>query len=223
MNSEALVVVKEAGRSYLQGGGTIEALKSATCQVWPRDRIAIVGPSGSGKSTLLHLMAGLDKPTFGMVSWPALGTADGLRPGKIGFIPQEQSLVTSLSVLENIVLPLLVMGESQNVATTKARDILGLMKLLEIEDRLPMELSGGQLKRASAARALASRPNLILADEPTGQLDHVTAHLFLETVLKYIQGTDTALVIATHDREAAEHMESTWSIRYGALEIGVKS
>lgn len=223
MKNDAFVIVDAAGRSYTRGGKIAEALKCASCRVVPRDRVAIVGPSGSGKSTLLHLMAGLDRPSSGTVGWPAFGTADGLRPGKIGFIAQEQSLVTSLSVLENIELPLLVMGESQRRAAGIAREILGLMRLLDIQDRLPDELSGGQLKRAAAARALATRPALILADEPTGQLDHETARLFLDAILEYLKGTDTALVIATHDREAARQMETTWKIHYGVLETGTQS
>ncbi|HNY20878.1 MAG TPA: ABC transporter ATP-binding protein [Treponemataceae bacterium] len=220
MKNEALIVVKDAGRVYRQNDVMIEALKTASCKILPRARIAIVGPSGSGKSTLLHLMAALDSQTTGMVSWPALGTGR-LRPAKIGYIPQEQSLVSTLTVSENVELPLIIMGKTRNVAASETMNILETLGLLEIAAKLPAEISGGQQKRAAMARALAARPEIILADEPTGQLDHETANLFLDAVLAYIGGMETALVIATHDREAARRMETTWKIRHGILETEI--
>ena len=216
--SEALVQMQDAGRTYLQGGIPIEALKSATCRVLPGDRIAMVGPSGSGKSTLLHLMGGLDAPTSGSISWPLLGVADELRPGKIGVVFQWQSLLPSLSVVENVSLPLLLMDAVGEDAHTQAMDLLARFGLDALADRLPEELSGGQLQRVAVARSLAARPRLILADEPTGQLDHPTAMNLLDTLLAHVADTDTALVIATHNAAVAERMATTWRMHHGVLE-----
>jgi ABC-type lipoprotein export system ATPase subunit len=219
MNNNYFIKVDNLIRSYQQGEMTIKALKSISCRVSPGDRIALVGPSGSGKSSLLHLMAGLDMATAGSISWPLLGEREELRPGKIGFISQTESLVSSFNVVENIAFPLLLLGkeydEAQNVA-------VGLLKELELEDiseKVPGELSGGQIKRVEVARALAIKPQVILADEPTGQLDHRTAAVLMELILSKIKGTDTALVIATHDQEVAAYLNQSWHLNYGQLEV----
>jgi len=217
MNTEVLVRGDELGHTFRQGGMEIPALNAASFEIKARDRIAIVGPSGSGKSSLMHLIAGLDSPTSGAVSWPGLGARESLLPANIGFIAQAQSLVTSLDVLENIELPLLFLGRPEAEARDAAMEILISFGLGEIADKLPSELSGGQMKRAASARALVAKPRLVLADEPTGQLDHVTAKRFLEVLFSWIDAGDTALVMTTHDPEVARYMKALWSMDHGAL------
>ncbi len=222
MKNEVYVKAENLGHTFYQGNIAIPALKTATFTIGPRARIAIVGPSGSGKSTLLHIIAGLARETSGAIAWPALGPRETLRPWQIGFIAQEQSLVTSLSVQENIELPMLFMGAKRKEAEALAQDILNRLNLAEIADKLPDELSGGQMKRAASARALVSKPRLILADEPTGQLDHATARHFLETLFDWIEGADTAVVMTTHDREVARYMDEIWTMDHGIMKEGAK-
>ncbi|GBE00110.1 lipoprotein-releasing system ATP-binding protein LolD [bacterium BMS3Abin07] len=219
MMDETFVDMKNAGRTYLQGKTTVEALESATCEVVPGDRIAVVGPSGSGKSTLLHLMGGLDTPTKGSIIWPALGGKEDLRPGNVGFVFQTVSLIASLTALENVELPLLLSQVKPSEARTVAFTTLENIGLGPIADKLPEELSGGQAQRVSVARALASRPKLILADEPTGQLDHPTAQHLFDVLLASLEFSDIALVVATHDSAVAGRMNTVWHIEHGRLEV----
>jgi ABC-type lipoprotein export system ATPase subunit len=217
--TEAFVRLEEAGRTYTQDSRPVQALKSATCDILPGDRIAIMGPSGSGKSTLLHLMGGLDTPSAGSVWWPVMGEMKELRPAFIGFVFQMQSLIPSLNVVENVELPLLILNEDAGEARTSAIEVLNKLELCELIYKLPEELSGGQLQRVALARALVSRPLLLLADEPTGQLDHPTAQHLFDVLLRYIEDSETALVVATHDPAIAERMQKTWKINYGILEV----
>jgi len=187
--------------------------------VAPGDRIALVGPSGSGKSTLLHLMAGLDIPTSGVISWPALGARETLRPSKIGIVFQMPSLLPSLSVVENVEVPLLLDHKGAPTARAAALEALARLDLAALADKLPDELSGGQAQRVAVARALAPRPPLLLADEPTGQLDHPTSRHLFDVLLAALAETPTALVVATHDRAIAERMTTVWRIHHGTLEV----
>lgn len=215
---ETIVQVQGAGRVYIQNDNRVEALVSATCSVKSGEHIALIGQSGSGKSTLLHLMGGLDVPSTGTVSWPALGEKRGLRPEKIGFVFQMPSLLSSLNVIENVKLPLLLMGIDSDKAHLSAVEILERIELAELIDKLPQELSGGQLQRVALARALVVKPKLILADEPTGQLDHPTSKKLFDILLDYIKDMDTSLVVATHDAAIAERMKKTWKMNHGVLE-----
>lgn len=216
---EPLVEMQNVGKIYYRGEVREKALVSATCSVKPGDRIALVGPSGSGKSTLLHLMGGLDHPSTGSISWPRLGTCGNLRPQKISFIFQMQSLLPPLTVVENVELPLLL-GQIEAIkARNTALETLNRMRLNTIADKLPEELSGGQAQRVAVARALASRPQLILADEPTGQLDHPTAQHLFDVLLDSLEGSDTALVVATHDQAIAERMNTIWQMQHGVMEV----
>jgi len=219
MLDEVFVDMKNVGRAYLQGKTTVEVLESVTCEVVPGDRIAVVGPSGSGKSTLLHLMGGLDRPTKGSIIWPALGGKEDLRPGNVGFVFQTMSLISSLTALENVELPLLLSQVKPSEARTVAFTALENIGLGPIADKLPEELSGGQAQRVSVARALASRPKLILADEPTGQLDHPTAQHLFDVLLASLESSDIALVVATHDSAIAGRMNTVWHIEHGILEV----
>ena len=216
--SLALAEARGLARVYQRGSMRVTALASATCTIMSGDRIALVGPSGSGKSTLLHLLGALDTPTSGTISWPALGPRDALRPAKIGVVFQTPSLLAPLTALENVEAPLLLGGAADREAHAAARDALDRIGLLGIADKLPEELSGGQAQRVAIARALAYRPALILADEPTGQLDHPTATHLLDVWLAALTGTDTALVVATHDIAVAARMADTWRMEHGVLE-----
>jgi ABC-type lipoprotein export system ATPase subunit len=213
------IKTQNAGRTFKQGNKLIKALISATCMVKAGEHIALVGPSGSGKSTLLHLFGVLDSPTSGSIDWPDLGAPDTLRPEKIGFIFQMPSLLAPLTVLENVALPLLMKGAVEAEANAAALDLLEQMGLETISDKLPEEVSGGQAQRVAAARALVNQPKLILADEPTGQLDHSTAHQLLDIILKNLKNSETALVIATHDPAVAGRMDRIWQMEHGILEV----
>lgn len=221
-SNEVLIKVEHAGRVYKDHDEDVIALRSATCEIKKGDRIALVGPSGSGKSTLLQLMAALDKPSYGEVHWPFLAGTDTLRPKYVGMIFQMPSLLPPLTVIENVELPLLLIGEDRQIAREQAYRMLESIELLSIKDKLPEELSGGQAQRAAVARVLASRPKIILADEPTGQLDHPTAHQLFATVLALLADTDAALVVATHDEEIACHLDQVWRISDAGLEVSAR-
>jgi putative ABC transport system ATP-binding protein/lipoprotein-releasing system ATP-binding protein len=215
--SDVLVEAIDAGRVFGTNGSKVVALQHATCKIERGDRIALVGPSGSGKSTLLHLLAALDEPTSGTVTWPALGERATLRPAKISFVFQAESLLAPLTVLENIEVPRLLAGSNADEARNDATAILAALDLDTIADKLPEEISGGQAQRAAVARSLITKPALILADEPTGQLDHQTAKQLLDLLLRRLKGSDTALVIATHDPVIAARMKTQWTMAHGLL------
>lgn len=212
------VVVETLGvaRSFERGGKIVEVLAPATCRVRAGEKVALVGPSGSGKSTLLHLMAGLDLPSAGEVRWPMLGERDTLRPGKVAIVFQSPSLMPPLSVVENVELPLILNGGGGD-ARAAAMAALARVGLADLAEKLPEELSGGQGQRVAMARAMAARPQLLLADEPTGQLDQTTGRALIDCLLEWLLGSRTALVVATHDVTVAERMEQLWRLDHGRL------
>jgi putative ABC transport system ATP-binding protein/lipoprotein-releasing system ATP-binding protein len=218
MTAEPLVVCEGAGRTYGSGPAATVALQPADCIVPSGARVAIVGPSGSGKSTLLHLMAGLDDPTVGTVGWPAIGTRDELRPGHVAVIFQGPSLLPPLTVEENVALPLILAGERDDAAHVAARHALELVDALDVRDKLPEEISGGQAQRAAVARAVAGRPQLILADEPTGQLDRANGRTVVDVLLAAADHAGAGLVISTHDATVAERFPVVWEMHDGALQ-----
>jgi ABC-type lipoprotein export system ATPase subunit len=215
--SDVLAEAVDAGRVFGTNGSKVVALQHATCKIERGDRIALVGPSGSGKSTLLHLLAALDEPTSGSVTWPALGERETLRPSKISFVFQTESLLAPLTVLENIEVPRLLAGSNAQEARNDASEILAALDLAALADKLPEEISGGQAQRAAVARSLITKPALILADEPTGQLDHQTSKRLLDLLLRRLKGSDVALVIATHDPIVASRMKTQWTMAHGLL------
>jgi len=215
--SDVLAEAVDAGRVFGTNGSKVVALQHATCKIERGDRIALVGPSGSGKSTLLHLLAALDEPTSGTVTWPALGERETLRPSKISFVFQSESLLAPLTVLENIEVPRLLAGSNAQEARNDASEILGALDLTALADKLPEEISGGQAQRAAVARSLITKPALILADEPTGQLDHQTSKRLLDLLLRRLKGSDAALIIATHDPIVASRMKTQWTMAHGVL------
>jgi ABC-type lipoprotein export system ATPase subunit len=210
MEAEALV------RSYRLGGRTLTVLGPVCCHLEAGERIALVGPSGSGKSTLLNLMAGLDQPSDGRIAWPALGAAATLRPAKLSCVFQMPSLISPLTVVENVEIPLRLAGAPGDIGQI-ALDALARLGLEGLADKLPEELSGGQGQCVAIARALAPRPRLILADEPTSQLDHVTADRVLDAVTAECDAAGCALVIATHDPAIASRMKRIWRLERGLL------
>ena len=153
-----LVRCEGVARTFGEGTTATVALAPTDCAVFAGQRIALVGPSGSGKSTLLHLMAGLDDPTVGVVSWPAIGTRDELRPGRVAVVFQGPSLLPPLTVLENVSLPLVIGGMTDADARGVAHDALRTLDLDGLADKLPEEISGGQAQRVAVARALAGAP-----------------------------------------------------------------
>jgi ABC-type lipoprotein export system ATPase subunit len=179
--------------------------------------VALVGPSGSGKSTLLHLIAALDRPTGGSIEWPALGPAESLRPGRVGIAFQGPSLLDPLTVAENVALPMLLAGTAGPDADQQAHDLLGRFELEDTAAKLPEELSGGQGQRAALARALAGRPALVLADEPTGQQDTDGARRVVDALLAWLEESGAALVLATHDPAVAGRLPERWLIEDGRL------
>ena len=213
----ALVRCQGATRTYGSGTTSLTALAPTDCEVPPGARIALVGRSGSGKSTLVHLMAGLDDPTEGVVDWPALGPRAALRPGPVGVVFQGPSLLPPLTVLENVALPLVLGGMTEVRARERAAEALTSVGLADLARKLPEEISGGQAQRAAVARALAGEARLLLADEPTGQLDHPNAAAVVDVLLEAAARNGAALVVATHDPEVARRLDKQWSMRDGQL------
>jgi putative ABC transport system ATP-binding protein/lipoprotein-releasing system ATP-binding protein len=216
--SDALVSGIGVSRSFELGGVAFEALKPASFTVRPGDRIAIIGPSGSGKSTLMQLMADLDTPTRGQLLWPALGVSGQLRPRHIGVVFQAPSLIPTLSAIENVELPIRLLG-GDDASKALALKALASVGLADIADKLPDQLSGGQAQRVGLARAMALNPRLVLADEPTGQLDEATAQLALDALLTSVSGADAALVITTHDPAVARRLTTVWQMDFGVLTL----
>jgi ABC-type lipoprotein export system ATPase subunit len=216
-------LVRAAGirRAFGSADAPTVAVREASFEILPGDRIALVGPSGSGKTTLLHLIAGLDAPSEGRIEWPALGEARALRPGPVAMAFQGPSLLPPLTIQENVALPLLLADVPENVATDTARGLLDELWLADVAEKLPEEVSGGQAQRAGVARALVGHPRLILADEPTGQLDRHTGWALIDTVLEHVADSGAAIVVATHDEAVADRFPIRWRIRDRRLESGV--
>jgi putative ABC transport system ATP-binding protein len=180
-------------------------------------QVALTGPSGSGKSTLLHLLAGLDTPTSGTIAWPGLDGSPFGRPGVVGMVFQGPSLLPPLDVTENVALPLLLAGVGESEARERAQQALRSADLAELGSRLPEELSGGQAQRVAVARALASAPRVILADEPTGQLDSAHAAEVAALLLEAATRLGAALVLATHDLTLAARLPERWQMADGRM------
>ena len=212
-----MVVCQEVACTFGSGTAAVVAVHGVSATVASGTRVALTGPSGSGKSTLLHLMAGLETPTAGTVSWPGLGGHPLAVPGRIGVVFQGPSLLPALDVVENVALPLLLADTAEGEATARAVAALDLLAIGDLARKLPEQLSGGQAQRVAVARALAARPALILADEPTGQLDHEAAALVIDVLLHATTALDAALVVSTHDPLIAQRLPSRWAMRDGTL------
>ncbi len=215
-----LVSCRAVSRTYGKGAAATPALYATSCDVDPGARIVLTGPSGSGKSTLLHLLAGLDDPSSGVVSWPAIGPRSALRPGPVAIVFQGPSLLPPLSVIENVALPRQLAGVSAEVAIEEARRALAVLDLDELADKLPDEISGGQAQRVAVARVLSSHPALILADEPTSQLDRESGRHLIDILLAAADTTGAGLVVATHDHEVAVRFATHWTVADGVVKTG---
>ena len=193
----------------------VTAVNEVTLRVRPGDRIALQGVSGSGKSSLLALMVGLDRPNAGTIAWPGLKKGP-LRPGQIGIAFQSACLLPSLNLAENLALPWLIARYAGDPgrAVAEALDLVGLG---DMADRLPSVLSGGQALRAGVARALVTRPRLVVADEPTGQLDGETGRALIGALLAWAEANGSALIVATHDAAVAARMDRHWQMSFGRL------
>jgi putative ABC transport system ATP-binding protein len=213
-----LVDCRGVSRTFGSGETALVAVHSATCSVDAGTRAALVGASGSGKSTLVHLLAGLDHPTAGEIEWPDL--PDGPRqPGVIGVVFQGPSLISPLTVRQNVAYPLLLQGIGETEAADRAHESLRQLDVAGLAETMPDELSGGQAQRVAVARVLSMRPRLIFADEPTGQLDAVTAADVIEVLLEAADLLAAGLVIATHDTDVAARVRSRWIMSDGRLRI----
>ena len=202
----------------------LEVLRSVDLSVREAERLAIVGASGSGKTTLLQIMGGLDDPTSGqvLVNGRSIANIDekeksALRNQFIGFVYQFHHLLPEFTAQENVAMPLLIRRLKKEEAMGKAADLLGRVGLAERLDHKPGELSGGERQRAAVARALITRPKLVLADEPTGNLDAGNGQHVLKLMLELNQELNTSLVIVTHDYNVAGQMERVLVLEDGRL------
>ncbi|WP_256796419.1 ABC transporter ATP-binding protein [Terrabacter sp. Ter38] len=206
-------------RTFGEGERAVVAVHGSSCSVRFGTRTAIVGSSGSGKSTLLHILAGLERPTAGNVSWPGLSTTEHERQGQIGVVFQSPSLVPALTVAENAALPLVLAGLPEGETAERVSEALRLVHVEDLADQLPEELSGGQAQRVAVARVLARRPALILADEPTGQLDQASGQHLIDVLLATAEQIGAALVVSTHDTEVADRLDAQWRMQEGRLSL----
>ncbi len=217
---------RKLSRVFDLGERQVQALQNVNFRVQPGESVAIVGPSGGGKSTLLALLGGLDTPTSGQVMLAgkdlyAMTEPERvqLRRGYLGYIFQGYDLLPALSVLENVAYPLLVAGLGSKERTDRARAMLVEVGLEGKEDFLPDELSGGQQQRVGIARCLVAEPHVVLADEPTGNLDTTTTDSILELLRVATLEHKMTLVMVTHDPEVAKSADRTVRIRDGMLEV----
>ena len=226
MSQTAVLHCQQLGKTYTEGPNDVEVLNSINLHIEPAERIAIVGQSGSGKSTLLHLLGGLDLPSTGSV-WvdgQEMSRLSDARRGfirnrYIGFVYQFHHLLPEFTAVENVAMPLLIRGVDTQEAKQKAADLLeeiGLGKRLE---HRPVELSGGERQRTAIARALVTEPSIVLADEPTGNLDAKTAHGVFDMMMELNTRIKTALVMVTHDAGLADRMEKVYHLENGTLSV----
>ena len=211
-------------RTFKQGSRELHVLAGASAVLRAGEAVALVGPSGAGKSTLLHIAGLLETPDSGRVvvnGRDCSGMADGprtaIRRTDMGFVYQFHQLLPEFSALENVVLPQLILGRSQKVAEARARDLLSSLGLAERLTHRPAELSGGEQQRTAICRALANNPRLILADEPTGNLDPKTAEHVFHELITLIRTTGVAALIATHNLDLAARMDRILTLDNGLI------
>lgn len=215
-----MIEVKELHKSY----GTTEVLKGVNGRISKGDFITIVGASGAGKSTLLHLVAGLDSYNSGSISFDGMSLGNlskkelnDYRNSQIGLVFQFHNLLPELTALENITLPRWISGQMDDSAERKANELLQLLGIEHRAHHLPNEMSGGEQQRVAIARALINEPALLLADEPTGNLDSANAAAVHELLLKLNQELGQTIVVVTHNKELAALGATKWSMTDGKL------
>jgi lipoprotein-releasing system ATP-binding protein len=211
-------------RHYMQGDATLDILKGAELAVWPGQSIALIAPSGAGKSTLLHIAGLLEQPDAGEVyindrATSTLGDAERtrIRRNDIGFVYQAHHLLPEFTAQENVMLPQMLRGLSRREAAARAAELLGYLGLKERLPHRPSELSGGEQQRVAIARAVANAPRVLLADEPTGNLDPRTSEFVFSSLTQLVRASGLAAVIATHNMDIASRMDRRVTLRDGKV------
>jgi lipoprotein-releasing system ATP-binding protein len=222
--SKPVLEVRGLTRTYVTGQGELEVLKGADVTVSPGEVVGLVGPSGSGKSSLLHAAGLLERPTGGQViidgqDCAALDDAarTRIRLRRIGFVYQFHHLLPEFTALENVAMPVMIAGGSRLAARSRASELLGQLGLAARVHHQPAQLSGGEAQRVAVARALANRPKLLLADEPTGNLDPATSEAVFASLHDLVRATGVAALIATHNIAMTRHMDRILALRDGRL------
>jgi len=223
--SEPVLVTRDLKRSFTQGAVTIDVLRGVNLSVAPGEIVALLGPSGSGKSTLLQAVGLLEGGFKGSIRLRGEEAADldddgrtRLRRDLLGFVYQFHHLLPEFNAVENVVLPQLVHGIDPRPARERAEQLLGVLGLSQRLDHRPSKLSGGEQQRVAVARALANKPPLVLADEPTGNLDEHTADTVFAEFLNLVRGEGSAALVATHNERIAARMDRVVRLHEGLLE-----
>ena len=222
--SKPIVRLQDLRRSFSQGGVTIDVLRGVNLEIQPGEIVALLGPSGSGKSTMLQAIGLLEGGFSGVIEIAGTDASKlsgddrtALRRDHLGFVYQFHHLLADFNALENVVLPQLVAGTERSRADARATELLNALGLAKRLDHRPSQLSGGEQQRVAVARALANRPELVLADEPTGNLDEATADRVLEEFLKLVRGQGSSALIATHNERLASRMDRVVRLHEGVL------
>ncbi|TSJ92019.1 lipoprotein-releasing ABC transporter ATP-binding protein LolD [Gilliamella apicola] len=223
-NLQPLLSAKNLYKTYKEGKMVTEVLKNVSFDIYPQSLLAIIGSSGSGKSTLLHLLGGLDKPTSGEIIFKLqqlnqLSEQEKahLRNQEIGFVYQFHHLLPDFTALENVAMPLLIAGTSPNEAKKRAMAMLESVNLVKRANHRPAELSGGERQRVAIGRALINNPALVMADEPTGNLDKSTADAIFDLLIKLNREHGTAFLVVTHDLVLANKLDQQLIMSDGQL------
>ena len=218
------LVLKDVRRGFDQGGVHLDVLRGVDLKVGAGEMVALVGPSGSGKSTLLHTAGLLERPNAGSVSIEGRrcnelndGDRTALRRSSIGFVYQFHHLLPDFSAVENVLLPQMIADRPLKAARVRAEELLAQVGLTGRLSHRPSQLSGGEQQRVAIARALANSPTLLLADEPTGNLDHNTADEIFDMLVKLVRDTGIGALVATHNPDLADRMDRTLELRDGVL------
>ncbi|UDL95318.1 ABC transporter ATP-binding protein [Lichenihabitans sp. PAMC28606] len=218
------LTLAKVDRRYVQGQSTLDILRGADLSLWPGQSVALVAPSGAGKSTLLHVAGLLEKPDGGEVfvgddrtAFMADSARTALRRTRIGFVYQAHHLLAEFTALENVMLPQLIRGLARSKAVARSTELLAYLGLAERLTHRPAELSGGEQQRVAIARAVANAPGILLADEPTGNLDPKTAEHVFSTLTGLVKATGLAALIATHNMDLANRMDRRVTLRDGII------
>jgi len=221
---EPAIVLQAVDRRYHQGETTLDILTQADFAVWAGQSVALIGPSGAGKSTLLHVAGLLEHPDGGEVfieGIPTTTLSDAertrIRRNEIGFVYQFHHLLGEFSALENVVLPQMIRGLSRNEAKRRASELLSYLGLKDRLNHRPAELSGGEQQRVAIARAVANAPRILLADEPTGNLDPRTSEHVFGTLAQLVRASGLAAIVATHNMDLARRMDRRVTLRDGQV------